>query len=141
MSKENPQNSPKQLETGAKNTGAKSKGVNSALWALSIACIAVAAVGNVYFASHFSAIVRILLLVVLLIAGVGLAAITNQGQKSIGFIKDSRQEMRKIVWPTRPESTQTTLIVSAICVVVALALWGIDSVIVSIITFLTNLRF
>ncbi|MGX2950176.1 preprotein translocase subunit SecE [Ursidibacter sp. B-7004-1] len=137
MSKENQQNNPKQIE----NKGVKSKGVNSALWVLSIACIAVAAIGNVYFASHFSLIVRVLLLVALLVVGVGLAAITNQGQKAIGFIKDSRQELRKIVWPTRPETTQTTLIVGAICLVVALALWGIDSLIVSIITFLTNLRF
>ncbi|QLB20826.1 preprotein translocase subunit SecE [Vespertiliibacter pulmonis] len=125
----------------AKGQEGKSKGVNRILWVLSIALIIVAAVGNTYFASHFSFIVRILLLVVLLVGGVGIAAITNQGQKAIGFVKSSRQELRKIVWPTRPETTQTTLIVAAICVVVALALWGIDSIIVSVITFLTNLRF
>lgn len=125
----------------AKGKEGKSKGVNALLWAVSIALIAVAAVGNAYFASHFSLIVRVLSLVVLLAGGVAFAAMTNQGRKAIGFIKDSRQELRKIVWPTRQESTQTTLIVIAVCVVVALALWGIDSIIVSIITFLTNLRF
>lgn len=125
----------------AKGQEEKSKGVNRILWVLAIAFLVVAAVGNAYFASHFSFIVRILLLVVLLVGGVGIAAITNQGQKAIGFAKSSRQELRKIVWPTRQETTQTTLIVAAICVVVALALWGIDSIIVSIITFLTNLRF
>lgn len=125
----------------AKGKEGKSKGVNTLLWILAIALLVVAAVGNAYFASHFSFIVRILLLVVLLVGGVVLAALTNQGQKTIGFMKDSRHELRKIVWPTRQESTQTTLIVVAVCVVVALALWGIDSIIVSIITFLTNLRF
>lgn len=137
MSKENQNKNPEQIET----KGLKSKGVNSALWAISIALLAIAAVGNAYFASHFSLIIRVLLLVVLLVGAVGLAAITNQGQKAIGFIKESRHELRKIVWPTRQESTQTTLIVAAVCVVVALALWGIDSIIISIITFLTNLRF
>ncbi|MCK3655158.1 preprotein translocase subunit SecE [Pasteurellaceae bacterium Macca] len=135
MAKNIQQQSPEKVE------GVKSKGVNGALWAVSIVLLAVAAVGNTYFATHFAFVVRILLIVVLLIAAVGLAAITNQGRKAIGFMKDSRQELRKVIWPNRPEATQTTLIVAAICVVVALALWGIDSVIVSIIDFLTNLRF
>ncbi|MFA9498891.1 preprotein translocase subunit SecE [Mannheimia sp. E30BD] len=121
--------------------GSKSKGVNTLLWVLAIALLVVAAVGNTYFASHFSLIVRVLLLVVLLIGAVAFAAITNQGQKAIHFIKDSRTELRKIIWPTRPEATQTTLIVLAMCVIVALVLWGIDSIIVALITFLTNLRF
>lgn len=130
----------KSLEQGEQK-GSKSKGVNTVLWVLSIALLVVAAVGNTYFASHFSLIVRVLLLVVLLVGAVALAAITNQGQKAIHFIKDSRTELRKIIWPTRSEATQTTLIVLAMCVVVALVLWGIDSIIVALITFLTNLRF
>lgn len=121
--------------------GVKSKGVNTALWLVAVLLLAVAAVGNAYFSSHFSLIVRVLLLVVLLVGAVALAAITNQGQKAIHFMKDSRSELRKIIWPTRPEATQTTLIVLAVCVVVSLVLWGIDSLIVSLITFLTNLRF
>lgn len=125
----------------AEQKGGKSKGANTALWIVAIVLLVVAAVGNAYFSSHFSLIVRVLLLVVLLVGAVALAAITNQGQKAIHFIKESRTELRKIIWPTRPEATQTTLIVLAMCVVVALVLWGIDSIIVALITFLTNLRF
>ncbi|HDL6144887.1 TPA: preprotein translocase subunit SecE, partial [Mannheimia haemolytica] len=121
--------------------GGKSKGANTALWLVAIVFLAVAAVGNAYFSSHFSLIVRVLLLVVLLVGAVALAAITNQGQKAIHFIKESRTELRKIIWPTRPEATQTTLIVLAMCVVVSLVLWGIDSIIVALITFVTSLRF
>lgn len=125
----------------AEQKGVKSKGANTALWIVAIVLLVVAAVGNAYFSSYFSLIVRVLLLVVLLVGAVALAAITNQGQKAIHFIKESRTELRKIIWPTRPEATQTTLIVLAMCVVVALVLWGIDSIIVALITFLTNLRF
>lgn len=121
--------------------GEKGKALNSILWLLAIVCVAVAAVGNAYFSMHFSLIVRVLLLVVLCVAAVGLAALTNQGKKAIHFMKESRLELRKIVWPSRQEATQTTLIVVAFTVVVSLALWGIDSIIVSIITFLTSLRF
>ncbi|MDG6282553.1 preprotein translocase subunit SecE [Glaesserella parasuis] len=121
--------------------GVKSKGINNVLWVFSISLLTIVAIGNTYFAEYFSLIVRILLLVVLCVAALGIAAMTNQGQQSIGFIKDSRQELRKIIWPNRQETTQTTLMVVAMCVVVALALWGIDSIIVLIIDFLTNLRF
>ncbi|HGO5846847.1 TPA: preprotein translocase subunit SecE [Mannheimia haemolytica] len=128
---------PEQVE----QKGGKSKGANTALWLVAIVFLAVAAVGNAYFSSHFSLIVRVLLLVVLLVGAVALAAITNQGQKAIHFIKESRTELRKIIWPTRPEATQTTLIVLAMCLVVSLVLWGIDSIIVALITFVTSLRF
>lgn len=124
-----------------KEKGVKSKGLNSLLWVLAIALLAVAAVGNAYFATHFALAIRVIILVVLCVAAVGCAALTNQGQKAIGFAKDSRQELRKIIWPTRPEATQTTLIVIAFSVLVALGLWAIDSIIVTIITFLTELRF
>lgn len=130
-----------QIKHAEVEQGVKSKGVNGTLWAVAIVLFSVAAIGNAYFATHFSFIARILLLVVLLIGAVVAAAFTNQGQKAIGFMKDSRQELRKIVWPKRQETTQTTLIVGAMCLIVALALWGIDSIIVAIINFLTNLRF
>ncbi|AKO48661.1 preprotein translocase subunit SecE [[Haemophilus] ducreyi] len=113
----------------------------SSIGSIAILLLTVAAVGNAYFASHFSLIVRVLLLVVLIGGAVGFAAITNQGKKAIAFAKESRTELRKIIWPTRPEATQTTLIVVAVCVVVSLILWGIDSIIVTLVTFLTNLRF
>lgn len=119
--------------------GEKSKGTNTLLWIIAVALIIVAAVGNTYFAAQLSLVVRVLALVALGAGAVVAAALTNQGQKTIHFIKESRTELRKIIWPTRPEATQTTLIVIAMCVVVSLVLWGIDSIIVRLVAFLTNL--
>ena len=119
--------------------GEKSKGTNTLLWIIAVALIIVAAVGNTYFAAQLSLVVRVLALVALGAGAVVAAALTKQGQKTIHFIKESRTELRKIIWPTRPEATQTTLIVIAMCVVVSLVLWGIDSIIVRLVAFLTNL--
>ena len=119
--------------------GEKSKGTNTLLWIIAVALIIVAAVGNTYFAAQLSLVVRVLALVALGAGAVAAAALTNQGQKTIHFIKESRTELRTIIWPTRPEATQTTLIVIAMCVVVSLVLWGIDSIIVRLVAFLTNL--
>ena len=41
--------------------------------------------------------------------------------------KEARVEIRKVVWPSREETTQTTLIVVAVVIFVALILWGLDS--------------
>ncbi|MCK3658266.1 preprotein translocase subunit SecE [Pasteurellaceae bacterium Pebbles2] len=122
-------------------TGQKSTGLNRLLWLLAIAIIIAAAVGNVYFADLYSTAIRVVGIVVLLAIALALAAITNQGTKARAFFSESRVELRRIVWPTRPEAMQTTLIVMGVTVVVSLILWAFDSIIVSVLNFLTDLRF
>lgn len=119
----------------------KSKGANTFLWILALVVIAAAAVGNIYFATRLATPIRIVGVIVTILIALGIAAITNQGTKAVSFFKNSKAELRRITWPTRPEAMQTTLIIFAVTIVVSLILWGLDSIIVSIIGFFTNLRF
>lgn len=119
----------------------KSKGLNIFLWLLTVAIIAASAFGNIYFQDQYSTPIRVVAVIVLLLISLGVAATTNQGRKALGFFQDARTELRRIVWPNRPEATQTTFIVVGVTVFVSLILWGLDSIIVSIITFLTDWRF
>ena len=119
----------------------KSKGLNAFLWLLTVVIIAATAFGNIYFEDQYSTPIRVVAVVVLLLIALGIAAMTNQGRKALGFFQDARTELRRIVWPNRPEATQTTFIVVGVTVFVSLILWGLDSIIVSIITFLTDWRF
>ena len=119
----------------------KSKGLNIFLWLLTVAIIAASAFGNIYFQDQYSTPIRVVAVIVLLLISLGVAATTNQGRKALGFFQDARTELRRIVWPSRPEATQTTFIVVGVTVFVSLILWGLDSIIVSIITFLTDWRF
>ena len=119
----------------------KSKGLNIFLWLLAVAIIAASAFGNIYFQDQYSTPIRVVAVIVLLLISLGVAAATNQGRKALGFFQDARTELRRIVWPSRPEATQTTFIVVGVTVFVSLILWGLDSIIVSIITFLTDWRF
>lgn len=121
--------------------GLKSKGLNSTLWIICVILVLIAAVGNIYFGDQFSSVVRVPAMVVLLLLALFVAAITNQGTVARTFLKESRIELRKIIWPTRQEATQTTLVVMGVTVAVSLILWGLDSIIVSLINFITNLRF
>ena len=119
----------------------KSKGLNIFLWLLTVAIIAASAFGHIYFEDQYSTPIRVVAVIVLLLISLGVAATTNQGRKALGFFQDARTELRRIVWPSRPEATQTTFIVVGVTVFVSLILWGLDSIIVSIITFLTDWRF
>ncbi len=119
----------------------KSKGLNNALWGLTFVLIAVIAYGNIKLAEMLSTPIRVVAVIVGLLVAFGVALLTNQGAKARGFFKESQIELRRISWPTRPETMQTTLIVMGVTVTVSLILWGFDSVIVSAIKFLTDLRF
>ncbi|PJG84360.1 preprotein translocase subunit SecE [Conservatibacter flavescens] len=119
----------------------KSKGANLFLWFIVLAVVIATAVGNIYFADQFSTPIRVVAIVVLLAIALGIAALTNQGKTALTFLKESKTELRKIVWPTRPETMQTTFIVMGVTVIVSLILWGFDSIIMSVVTFLTDLRF
>ena len=82
------------------------------------------------FAREFaerSALLRWPVLALLAAAGVAVAFLTSQGAAFLELAKSARGEIRKVVWPTRQETTQTTLIVVAVVVVMALILWGLDT--------------
>ena len=62
------------------------------------------------------------------VAALAIAATTAKGQGFLTFAKDSRIEVRKVVWPTRQEAIQTTFIVLVATLLMSLLLWGLDSV-------------
>ncbi len=95
-------------------------------WLVVVALVAAGVVGNTYFADQ-SLLYRVLGLVALA-AVAGLVALqTAKGAAFWALVKGSRTEIRKVVWPTRQEAVQTTMIVVAFVVLVALILWGLDS--------------
>ena len=64
----------------------------------------------------------------LAVAGVGvaIAATSTQGKGLLSFMGAARTEVRKIVWPSRQETMQTTLMVFIIVVILSIFLWFID---------------
>ncbi|MDF1645285.1 MAG: preprotein translocase subunit SecE [Pseudomonadales bacterium] len=95
-------------------------------WLLVVALVAVGVGGNYYFSSE-SLLYRVLALVALSIVAVAVALQTTGGQSFFKLVKEARTEIRKVIWPTRAETGQTTLIVVAVVFVMALVLWGLDS--------------
>ena len=95
-------------------------------WIVVFILVAVAVVGNSYFADQ-SMLYRVLGILALA-AVAGLVALqTAKGAAFWALVKGSRTEIRKVVWPTRQETVQTTMIVVAFVLLVAMILWGLDS--------------
>ncbi len=79
-----------------------------------------------YYFSEFPLLYRVLGLIAVVIVVFLLFFSTHSGKTVWGFAKESKQEVRKIVWPTRDETVRTTLLVFAMVFVVGLALWLLD---------------
>ena len=95
-------------------------------WIVVAAIVLVGVAGNHYFAAE-SVLYRAVALVALgLVAGF-VALQTVKGKAFWALLKEARIEIRKVVWPNRTETTQTTLIVVAVVLVMALILWGLDT--------------
>lgn len=111
------------MNTQVETQGARLDGLK---WAIVALLVAVGVVGNTYFTGQYLW-GRIAVLVVLAVAAGGLALRTAQGLAFLDLLKETRVEGRKIVWPSKEETWQTTLIVLAVVVVMSLVLWGLDS--------------
>ena len=97
-------------------------------WLVVFVLVAVGVVGN-YMYSAESLLYRVLALVALAIVAAVVALQTDRGRRFSLLLKEAKVEIRKVVWPTRQELTQTTLIVIVFVLVLALILWGMDSLI------------
>lgn len=74
---------------------------------------------------------------VLITAALGLVYTTETGAKLVEFFSGARTEVRRVVWPTRQETVQATLLVMAAVVVMSIVLWGVDSLLFYLMALFT----
>jgi len=106
-------------------------------WFVVIAFIIIGVVSNIYY-GQVSGAIRAAVGIVAFIFLLWLFFTTTAGAKALGFIKGAQSEMRKVVWPTRPEAVQMTIIVLIILVVTSLVLWAVDSLFLWLVGLLTG---
>ncbi|HAO34183.1 MAG TPA: preprotein translocase subunit SecE [Candidatus Competibacter sp.] len=100
--------------------------------------IVVVALAAFYLFSNHSLLVRVLGLLAAGVAAVVVALQTAPGAEILEFLQGSRAEVRKVVWPTRAETTQTTLIVIVMVVVMGLLLWLLDVLLFWLVRLVTG---
>ena len=96
------------------------------LWLIGLCLISRAVWGNSYF-SDIGLLYRVLGVVGILFVSLFVLRFTIFGNQTYNLLIQSSTEIRKVVWPNRTETTQTTLIVTVAVLIASLILWGLDS--------------
>ncbi len=104
---------------------------------LAIAVLIFGIVGFYYYEAE-SQLYRVLGVVFATGVAIAISSTTNLGQNLISFGRESRMEVRKVVWPTRQETVQTTFMVMVAVIVIGIFLWLIDMLLAQAITMITG---
>jgi preprotein translocase subunit SecE len=119
------------------NVEQPNKGLDVFKWIITIAILAGVVIANNLYDQE-SMLVRAVAAVVAIAIAAFIAASTTKGKTFLGFAKESRVEVRKVVWPTRQETTQTTLIIFAATALIAVLLYFLDMFLRWGVNFLTG---
>ncbi|KMV71083.1 preprotein translocase subunit SecE [Rosenbergiella epipactidis] len=120
---------------------ASGRGLEIIKWVVVFALLIIAIAGN-YFYREVNLPLRALGVVIIIAIAGGIAFLTTaKGKAAVSFAREARTEVRKVVWPTRQETLQTTVIVAIVTAIMSLILWGLDSILVRLVSFITGLRF
>ena len=91
-----------------------------------------------YYFSSYPLIYRVLGLVLVFIFDVIILFNTEKGRTLRSFMGDARQELRKVVWATKMETVQTTIIVFVVVIIISIFLWLLDKLLGSGVTLLLS---
>ena len=80
-----------------------------------------------YFDPQLATVIRLLILLASVGAAAAVAYQTATGRDVLSAITGARTELRKVIWPTKQESIQTTIMIAVVVVIMALLMWGLDS--------------
>ena len=102
-------------------------------WLVVVLLVAVGVVGNSLY-SEESLLYRVLALLALAVVAVFVALQTAKGKAFFTLFKEAKNEIRRVVWPTRQETLQTTGMVVVVVLLIGLFLWGLDSLLAWIVS-------
>ena len=104
---------------------------------LAIAVLIAGIVGFYYYEAE-SLLYRVLGVVFAAGVAIAISSTTVLGRNLIGFGREARMEVRKVVWPSRQETVQTTFMVIVAVIIIGIFLWLIDMLLAEAIQLLTG---
>ena len=98
--------------------------------------LVIAGIVGFYVFADSMLVLRVLMVLAGLGSAAGVAWYTEPGQNLLLFSREAVKEARKVVWPTRKETLQTTGIVFVFVAVMALLLWVVDAGLLALVQWL-----
>ena len=108
-------------------TETSESGVLDIIKLLISAVVLVGGLYSYYYYIEVSQPLRVLMVLGGLALGIGIALTSAQGLRLRAFVQGARVEIRKVVWPTKQETTQTAIAVFVFTLIMALFFWALDS--------------
>jgi len=102
---------------------------NSALDTLKLLIAGAVLLGGIfgyYYYADVSVLIRAIGVLLSFGAGVAIALQSIRGQEFLRFVQGARVELRKVVWPTREETIQTTITVLVFAMIMGVFFWLLD---------------
>lgn len=109
----------------ASKTEVQGSPLDTAKLAVSVMMLLAGIVAFYYFADE-SHLLRVVGLLVVVGVSVGIALTTEKGRVLWAFMQGARNEVRKMVWPSRAETVQTTLVVFLVVILAGIFFWILD---------------
>ena len=95
-------------------------------WLIVVSLLSGGIFGNWYYQDEML-LIRVIGLLAIAAAAILVAVQTERGRAIWALLKESRTEVRRVVWPSNQETTQTTMVVLLLVFIFALILWGLDA--------------
>lgn len=114
-----------------------SKGVDILKWIFMLVLLVAGAMANSLY-GHISPSLRIVVGILLVIVVAAIGFTTIKGRKAWQYLKEARNEVRRVVWPTRQTTLQVTLMVAVVVCIVAALVFVLDQVILHLVAWLTG---
>ena len=106
----------------------KTSARDNVMWALGLLVLLAGVFAFFRYSGEVMTLIRVVGLLVAAGVAIALVARTERGRDMFTFLRETDVERRKVVWPTRQETLQTTLMVLVITVIVAILLFIMDTI-------------
>ncbi len=104
-------------------------------WWLAIGIMIAGVAANLYFVDTYPTIIRVLMVVAGVLIGGFLGYTTPKGKEFARFVRNANIERQKIVWPTKNETIQSTIIVIVMVLVISFFLFMLDTLFSNLVDY------